>query len=321
MYQPTTDKQVLMRLMAIFTGVLIATAAIAYFMLGPAAGPAKLPLANPAAGSSAPDTGSATTDSAPAADASAAKGANRAGGDSVFAQLFGISDAATQSMHGDTWLTSVFKVMIHLAVAALLSALLAFRPRKFTVLFKRNLFVAQTQILLAAVASALMMVVGDSAARAFGIFAAVSLVRFRTNIKDPKEITVLLLSLAVGLATGVGRIDLAIVLTVFALGLLWALEYREQEMVTRAMELKVKTRSLIDTHAAVSRVLRRHGFGSELRVLDREDEKDKFAYVEFLVELGPTVSIDALSDEILASDHGQIDSIEWDQGKQAAVYQ
>ncbi|MGH9971697.1 MAG: hypothetical protein ACREBG_28420 [Pyrinomonadaceae bacterium] len=39
--------------------------------------------------------------------------------------------------------------------------------------------------------------------RAFGIFAAVSLVRFRTNIRDPKEITVLLISLAIGLGTGV----------------------------------------------------------------------------------------------------------------------
>ena len=76
---------------------------------------------------------------------------------------------------------------------------------------KRNPFVAQTQILLAIVAAALMIIVGDNAARAFGIFGAVSLVRFRTNIRDPKEITVLLISLALGLAAGVGRWDLALI--------------------------------------------------------------------------------------------------------------
>ena len=97
--------------------------------------------------------------------------------------------------HIEHWTTVFLRVTVRLALAALLTAALAFRPRKFAVLFKRNLFVAQTQILLAVVASALMMIVGDSAARAFGIFAAVSLVRFRTNIKDPKEITVLLVSL------------------------------------------------------------------------------------------------------------------------------
>jgi len=77
---------------------------------------------------------------------------------------------------------------------------------------KRNPFVAQTQILLAIVAAALMIIVGNNAAaRAFGIFGAVSLVRFRTNIRDPKEITVLLISLALGLAAGVGRWDLALI--------------------------------------------------------------------------------------------------------------
>ena len=102
-------------------------------------------------------------------------------------------------------------------LAALLGAALAFRPRKRILALKRNPYVSQTQILLAIVAAALMIIVGDNAARAFGIFAAVSLVRFRTNIRDPKEITVLLISLALGLASGFGRWDLALVLALFSL--------------------------------------------------------------------------------------------------------
>jgi uncharacterized membrane protein YhiD involved in acid resistance len=247
--------------------------------------------------------------------------ANRENNSSFFTQLFGVQDSATPGTPADDWLTSLFKALLRLALAALLSAALAFRPRKFALLFKRNLFVAQTQILLAVVASALMMIVGDSAARAFGIFAAVSLVRFRTNIKDPKEVTVLLMSLAVGLATGVGRLELALVLTVFVLLLLWMLEYREPELVVRAMELKVKTRNLIDTHEAITTVLRRHNFTSELRALNREDEKDHLGYVNFWIEISPLVSIDLLTDEILATDKGDIDSVEWDQQKNSTVYQ
>ena len=96
----------------------------------------------------------------------------------------------------------VFEIVFRLFLSVALAAILAFRPRKNVPLFQRNLYVAQTQILLAVVAAALMMIVGDNAARAFAIFAAVSLVRFRTNIRDPKEITVLLISLALGLAAG-----------------------------------------------------------------------------------------------------------------------
>src|SRR6185436_530550 len=106
-------------------------------------------------------------------------------------------------------------VALRFALAAFLAAILAFRPRPGVATNRINPYVGQTQILMAVVAAAMMMVVGDSAARAFGIFAAASLVRFRTNIRDPKEITVLLVCLGVGLAAGVGRWDMAIILSLF----------------------------------------------------------------------------------------------------------
>ena len=63
------------------------------------------------------------------------------------------------------------RISVRFLLAALLGAALAFRPRKRILAFKRNPYVSQTQILLAIVAAALMIVVGDNAARAFGIFA------------------------------------------------------------------------------------------------------------------------------------------------------
>lgn len=242
------------------------------------------------------------------------------GDGSFFTEIFG-AGAGEGSARPEKWTTVILRVMVRLTLAALLTSMLAFRPRKFAVLFKRNLFVAQTQILLAVVASALMMVVGDNAARAFGIFAAVSLVRFRTNIRDPKEITVLLVSLAVGLATGVGRWELAAVLSLFVLILLWALEYREQEMISRTMELKVMTRNLVETHAVIKGILKQHDFSSELRTLNREDEDEPLGEIVFCVEMNPLVSTDVLSDEILSADHANIDTIEWSQQKANNAYQ
>lgn len=137
-----------------------------------------------------------------------------------------------------TWSERVIQIIVRLSLAVILSAMLAFRPRKDVPLLQRNLYVSQTQILLAVVAAALMMIVGDNAARAFAIFAAVSLVRFRTNIRDPKEVTVLLISLALGLATGVGRWELGIALCLFSLVLLHLLEYNEPEQAFRSMELE-----------------------------------------------------------------------------------
>ncbi|MCA1634854.1 MAG: DUF4956 domain-containing protein [Acidobacteria bacterium] len=240
---------------------------------------------------------------------------------SFFEEMIGAEDTEkTPSGEPRNIWTTLLNVTIRLTLAALLSAMLAFRPRRFALFFKRNLFVAQTQILLAVVASALMMIVGDSAARAFGIFAAVSLVRFRTNIRDPKEITVLLVSLAIGLATGVGRWEVAIILSIFVLLLLWGLEYRESELVFRSMELTVKTRDVEATQKNLLDIFKRYNFSTEMRQLDRPDAEDEMGCIVYNVEMSPLVSTDRISNDILTSDPQNVDSVEWDQQKNAAHY-
>lgn len=70
---------------------------------------------------------------------------------------------------------------------------------------------ALTLVMLAAIGTLVMMVIGDSLARAFGVFGALSLVRFRTAVKDPKDIAYVFLALAIGMAAGTGRFLLAAV--------------------------------------------------------------------------------------------------------------
>jgi uncharacterized membrane protein YhiD involved in acid resistance len=206
-------------------------------------------------------------------------------------------------------------IAVRLLLAALLGAALAFRPRRRPLILKRNPYVSQTQILLAIVAAALMIIVGDNAARAFGIFAAVSLVRFRTNIRDPKEITVLLISLALGLAAGVGRWDLAIILAAFALAVLWLLESREPRLVFRSMEVKVASKDVVSTQRALRQVFKKNNFDAELRAIGREDAKDSLGRITYAVDISPNVNTDQLSEEILSLDEENIEGIEWAQKK------
>lgn len=241
-----------------------------------------------------------------------AKGDERSG--SSVAELFGAGDGAIFRPH-EPWTATVPRILLRLLLATALAAMLAFRPRKQPALLQRNLYVAQTQILMAVVASALMMIVGDSAARAFGIFAAASLVRFRTNIRDPKEITVLLVNLALGLATGVGRWDVALVLALFMLPLLWFLEHREEEQVFRAMALTVRTRDTVLTQEALRRVFRRFRMTAEVRQLDPPSDGEPLGCITYYVKMNLGVSTDEVSEEIRAADAGSVESIEWEQQK------
>ena len=235
--------------------------------------------------------------------------------------LMGVSEPLPGQVREEKWTIIIPRIVLRLVLAALLAAMLAFRPRKDLPLRQRNLYVAQTQILLAVVASALMMIVGDNAARAFGIFAAVSVVRFRTNIKDPKEVTVLLISLSLGLATGVGRWDLALVLALFVLPLLWLLEARESEQSFRPMELTVKTKDTEKMQEILKGVFNRHNLDAELRQLDSPDEDDPLGCIMYYVSMNFSVSTDQLSDEIRSLDPENVDAIEWSQTKDSTVYQ
>ena len=212
-------------------------------------------------------------------------------------------------------------IILHLLIAVALSAALAFRPRKNFPLFRRNFYVAQTQILLSAVAAALMMIVGDNAARAFAIFAAVSIVRFRTNIRDPKEVTVLLISLALGLAAGVGRWDLGLALCGFSLVLLYVLEYNEQEQAIRSMELTVNTKNTESTHELLRKLFKKNRLDAEVRKLEPNNGDGSAGCIQYYLNLRLSLSTDQLSDKILEIDK-DVDSIQWSKTKSATdVYQ
>ena len=70
-------------------------------------------------------------------------------------------------------------------------------------------------VLLPMITAIVVMVIGNNLARAFGLVGAMSLIRFRTAIRDPADTVFIFFSLAVGMATGVGLHSTAITGTVF----------------------------------------------------------------------------------------------------------
>src|SRR5918996_1697988 len=72
---------------------------------------------------------------------------------------------------------------LRLPLAALLGTVLALRPRRRGTP-TRQPAVVQTQIILAVVGAIIMLVVGASLARAFGIVGVASLIRYRSKIEE-----------------------------------------------------------------------------------------------------------------------------------------
>ncbi len=66
-------------------------------------------------------------------------------------------------------------------------------------------------IALSMITAVVIMVIGNNLARAFGLVGAMSIIRFRTAIKDTQDIVFIFFALAVGMASGVGLYMVAII--------------------------------------------------------------------------------------------------------------
>ena len=76
-----------------------------------------------------------------------------------------------------------------------------------------------TLIILCMLISVVMVIIGDSIALAFSLVGALSIIRFRTAIQDPRDIGFVFYALAVGMAVGVGNLSVAISAT-FLIGII-----------------------------------------------------------------------------------------------------
>jgi hypothetical protein len=194
-----------------------------------------------------------------------------------------------------------------LPIAAGLAFVLAFRPRrKGTPL--RQASVIQTQIILAVVGAVVMLVVGSSLARAFGIVGAAGLVRYRAKIEDPKDAGVMLSTLAVGLAAGVGVWLLAGFATLFILALLWVVESMEPK-ATDLFTLKVKAKDPAGVKPKLDALLARYHLRFEVRTTSKE---------ELIYEVRTPVGgkTDRLSERIQKIDPENISEVAWEDKKE-----
>jgi uncharacterized membrane protein YhiD involved in acid resistance len=152
-----------------------------------------------------------------------------------------------------------------------------------------------------------MLVVGSSLARAFGIVGAASLVRYRAKIEDPKDAGVMLCCLALGLASGVGLFVLAGFAAAVILGVLWMVESLEPEW-HRLFNLKITTKDPLPLKTVLEDLLRRSQVRFELRATTAEE-------LSYEVKLPYDRRTDRLSNAILGLDPTNSTAVEWEEKK------
>ena len=109
-------------------------------------------------------------------------------------------------------------ILLRMIMAGLLGAFLGYR------LWRRLLpntlpparETAQAQTLIAIAGALMVVVIGQSTARAFGLVGLGGFIRFRSGIKDTRDAAVMFVMIGIGMACGLGAIPMAVVATLFA---------------------------------------------------------------------------------------------------------
>jgi hypothetical protein len=152
---------------------------------------------------------------------------------------------------------------------------------------------ANTFVMLALTIMLVITVVKASLALSLGLVGALSIIRFRTAIKEPEELAFLFFTVAIGLGFGAGRFG--ITLTAFwaiSVGFILFRRIQSAKHMENAFLVTMYGPGK-DFLSSMSRFLEEHGLAYEFTRLETGDAAN---HVSFLVEIDSAGTLEALND-------------------------
>jgi uncharacterized membrane protein YhiD involved in acid resistance len=176
---------------------------------------------------------------------------------------------------------SVATLIVNLALAAVLSAGVAWYYVRFGEALANRLKFAKLLPVLALITVLVISVVKASLALSLGLVGALSIVRFRTAIKDPEELIYLFMAIAIGLGLGADQQIPTIValLALIVLMIATRLLTRRSSARNLYLNLQVPEDETENTFEAVNEILARNARFVDMRRLDRRNHSLQLTYL------------------------------------------
>jgi len=152
-----------------------------------------------------------------------------------------------------------WSVVVGIVMSFFLSLVLAFLYKHTHRGLSYSVSFVHTMIIMGTTVAVIMEVIGSNIARAFSLVGALSIIRFRTAIKDSRDVAFIFLTMAVGMACGTGFFWIALVFTLFMCPAIYALyRFDVGSMPTSEVLLKVHLPESQDYHQVFNAVFYEH---------------------------------------------------------------
>lgn len=150
----------------------------------------------------------------------------------MLADIFKFSDVTTRVAVGEVFITILLSFILGLLITTVY--IKTYRGRLYSQTF------AHTLIIVSVVIAIVIVVVGSNIARAFSLAGALSIIRFRSSIRDPRDVAFIFFAMASGLACGTGLFLPAIVFVVVLSGiiyLLYSINYGDRKITQKILKI------------------------------------------------------------------------------------
>jgi len=217
----------------------------------------------------------------------------------------GFPGAPAQGLGGGGGLNPLFELG-KLVASAVIGMLVTTVHRQYRSERQANPALDQAQVLLCISGAMVMIIIGNSVARAFGIAGAASIIRFRTPVEDARDITILFLLMGLGMAAGLGSLAVAGLGTVFLCAMIPLLNvFSSARPRTMMVEIEASTRDFPTSR--VYQVFAVNGIVFE----PREVSQGGKATVRYFVTLKATDSLEELSTQFIGDGKQGIQNVSW----------
>ena len=195
---------------------------------------------------------------------------------------------------------NVYSFLFSLFSSALLAYLLGFFYVRYGSSISNRKRFAKNFVLLAVTTTLIITVVKSSLALSLGLVGALSIVRFRSAIKEPEELAFLFLTIAIGLGFGADQWKITYLAFIVILAILYFRYSRQVSDEGHGVFLSLQgKKSHTVTLSSISKILNKHCKDVYLK---RMDDESHMLELTFLVDMPSFSHLESLTHDLHSLD-------------------
>ncbi len=206
-----------------------------------------------------------------------------------------------QQLHVTAFIYGPADILLNLAVASVLGLFISTIYKRTHKGLSYSQSFMLTVVFVTVIVAMVMMVIGNNLARAFALVGALSIIRFRTVVKDTKDTAYIFLALGAGMAAGTSSYFLAITGAVVISTLAYVLHLINYGSLYKS-EFLLRFRARQGTAEAYGAVLAGHAKSSNLLHVEPSGDGHQTVAMTFDIVLRDDSDPETLSRDVAALD-------------------